>query len=139
MALSTNRSSAHIKQMAAEFFKKVTHIAIDFAKYLSMTFPFFVRDGIFAICDMLLLKWVIPFSIECRCEICSMYIVLMTQIRNLTRFIHNMSIVKLLIIYIYYKRIHSIAILTMETFFQISMCCSYLWTFSFLKYLIRCV
>ena len=51
------RSSAHIKQMAAEFFKKVTHKAIDFAKYLSMTFSFFfVRDGIFAICDMLLLK-----------------------------------------------------------------------------------
>ena len=47
-----NRSSAHIKQMAAEFFKKVTHKAIDFAKYLSMTFPFFVRDGIFAICDI---------------------------------------------------------------------------------------
>ena len=38
--------------MAAEFFKKVTHKAIDFAKYLSMTFPFFVRDGIFAICNM---------------------------------------------------------------------------------------
>ena len=48
MALS-NRSSAHIKQMAAEFFKKVTHKAIDFAKYLSMTYPFFV---IFAICDI---------------------------------------------------------------------------------------
>ena len=54
MALS-NRSSAHIKHMAAEFFKKVTHKAIDLAKYLSMTF-FFVRDSIFAICDVLLLK-----------------------------------------------------------------------------------
>lgn len=71
----------------------------------------------YAICFFWNESYLFQLNVDVR-YVVLMYIVLMTQIRNLTRFIHNMSIVKLLIIYIYYKRIHSIAILTIETFFS---------------------
>ena len=130
MALS-NRSSAHIKQMAAEFFKKVTHKAIDFAKYLSMTFPFFCKR--WYLCNMRYASFEMSHTFFNWMSIWDMYIILMTQIRNLTRFIHNMSIVKLLIIYMYYKRIHRFDhyLNNHGNFLKISMCCSYIYLFIF--------